>query len=64
MLTDGVSPEPFHFPGGHVHRQFGAIGERRSDPLQLGVRLPEHYPDIEDHPGKETSSLSTVKRGE
>lgn len=50
-LTDGVPSEPVHLPGGYVYRQFGAFRERGPDPLLIGVRLPEYYPDIENHSG-------------
>lgn len=60
VLTDGVSAEPLHLPGGYVHRQLWAVGECRPDPLQSGVRLPEHYFDIENHSG--TSNFQVLKK--
>lgn len=49
---DGVPAEPFHLPGGYVHRQLGAIWERRTNSLQPRVWLPEHNPHPAYHPGK------------
>lgn len=52
LCPDGVPAEPIHITGGYVHRQLGAIRERRTDSLLARVRLSEYHAYTSDNAGK------------